>query len=209
AHSLGMRVIAEGVETEAQLGYLRGLHCEEMQGYLFSRPLPPQELEVLLREGRRLHAGQGGRDGRRVLLVVDDDPEILAALGGLLQGTEIQALTTGRIDEAFDLLATHPVGVIVCDQRMPSMTGTEFLRRVRELHPHTVRIVLSSYVELNSVIDAVNRDAIYRFLTKPWDGETLLGSLRDAFRQYEINREGHRRPPRAAMAREGARLPLA
>lgn len=209
AHSLGMRVIAEGVETEAQLGYLRGLHCEEMQGYLFSRPLPPQELEALMREGRRLHAGPGGVDSQRVLLVVDDDPEVLAALGGLLRGTEIQALTTGRIDEAFDLLATHPVGVIVCDQRMPSMTGTEFLRRVRELHPHTVRIVLSSYVELNSVIDAVNRDAIYRFLTKPWDGETLLGSLRDAFRQYEINRDGHRWPPRAAMAREGARLPVA
>ena len=192
AHSLGMRVIAEGVETDAQLGYLRGLHCEEMQGYLFSRPLPPEALEALMREGRRLHTRAGGEEGRRVLLVVDDDPDVLSALDRLLHGTEIQALTTGRVDEAFDLLATHPVGVIVCDQRMPSMTGTEFLRRVRELHPHTVRIVLSNYVELNAVIDAVNRDAIYRFLTKPWNDQTLLGSLRDAFRQYEMDRENRK-----------------
>lgn len=208
AHSLGMRVIAEGVETEAQLGYLRGLHCEEMQGYLFSRPLPPEELECLMREGRRLHTSSDGDEGTRVLLVVDDDPGILSALGRLLHGTEIQVLTAGRVDEAFDLLATHSVGVILCDQRMPSMTGTEFLRRVRELHPHTVRIVLSSYVELNSVIDAVNRDAIYRFLTKPWDDQTLLDSLRDAFRQYEMNQENRRLPQRAAMAHQ-SRSPIA
>ncbi len=199
AHSLGMRVIAEGVETDAQLGYLRGLHCEEMQGYLFSRPLPPEALEALMREGRRLHTGASGEEGRRVLLVVDDDPGILSALDRLLHGTEIQVLTTGRIDEAFDLLATHPVGVILCDQRMPSMTGTEFLRRARVLHPHTVRIVLSSFIELNSVIDAVNRDAIYRFLTKPWDDQTLLDSLRDAFRQYEMNQENRKLPQRTSI----------
>ena len=189
AHSLGVSVIAEGVETEGQLGYLRGLGCEEMQGYYFSRPLPAEDFAALLRDNRRIEANSTAVGSERVLLIVDDEPSVLASLRRLLRRTEFEVLVSGSVDEAFNLLATRNVGVIVCDQRMPAMTGTEFLRRVRELHPNVVRIVLSGYTELNSVIDAVNRGAIYKFLTKPWDDQVLLESLRDAFRMYEMNRE--------------------
>ncbi|THF62575.1 EAL domain-containing protein [Pseudothauera rhizosphaerae] len=187
AHSLGISVIAEGVETEGQLGYLRGLRCEEIQGYYFSRPLPAHDFVALLYEDRRL--APPAVDSGRVLLLVDDEPSVLAALRRLLRPTEIEVQTCARLDDAFEVLATGRVGVVVCDQRMPGMTGTEFLRRVRKLHPNVIRIVLSGYTELSSVIDAVNRGAIYKFLTKPWDDQVLLESLRDAFRMYELNRE--------------------
>jgi EAL domain-containing protein (putative c-di-GMP-specific phosphodiesterase class I)/FixJ family two-component response regulator/GGDEF domain-containing protein len=189
AHSLGMSVIAEGVETEGQLGYLRGLQCEEMQGYYFSRPLPPDAFAALLREGRGLAPAVVAQKPERVLLLLDDEPNVLASLRRLLRRTEFRVLATTSPKEAFELMAANPVGVVVCDQRMPEMTGTEFLRRVKELHPGAVRIVLSGYTDLNSVIDAVNRGAIYKFLTKPWEDDVLLTSLHDAFRLHEMERD--------------------
>jgi response regulator RpfG family c-di-GMP phosphodiesterase len=62
------------------------------------------------------------------------------------------------------------------------MTGTEFLARVKQMYPETIRIVLSGYTDLESVTDAINRGAIYRFLTKPWEDETLRATVREAFR---------------------------
>jgi EAL domain-containing protein (putative c-di-GMP-specific phosphodiesterase class I)/FixJ family two-component response regulator/GGDEF domain-containing protein len=188
AHSLGLAVIAEGVETEGQLGYLRGLLCDEMQGYYFSPPLREEDFTALLREGRCVPvAVEPPRE--RVLLLVDDEPNILSALRRMLRQSDIRVLATTKPTEGFELLAANPVGVVVCDQRMPEMTGTEFLRRVKELYPATVRIVLSGYTDLNSVIDAVNRGAIYKFLTKPWQDDAMLESLNDAFHLHEVERE--------------------
>jgi FixJ family two-component response regulator len=208
AHSLGIKVIAEGVETEGQLGYLRGLRCEEIQGYFFSRPLPAEDFVALLRTERRLEPVSETGGSERVLLLVDDEPGVLASLRRLLRPTEIEVLTSSTLDEAFEVLATRRVGVIVCDQRMPAMTGTEFLRRVRKIYPNVIRIVLSGYTELNSVIDAVNRGAIYKFLTKPWDDQVLLDSLRDAFRMYEMNRENRELSQRIEELMANVRSPF-
>jgi response regulator RpfG family c-di-GMP phosphodiesterase len=76
------------------------------------------------------------------------------------------------------------VQVIVSDQRMPDGTGTEFLSRVKDLYPDTVRMVLSGYTDLESVTDAINRGAIYKFLTKPWDDDELRLRIQEAFRMY-------------------------
>ena len=73
--------------------------------------------------------------------------------------------------------------MILSDQRMPEMNGTEFLSRVRELYPDTIRIVLSGYTDLASVTDAINRGSIYKFLTKPWNDEALRNEVREAFSQ--------------------------
>lgn len=72
------------------------------------------------------------------------------------------------------------------------MTGSEFLERAKELRPESVRIMLSGYTDLQSVTDAINRGAIYRFLTKPWDDELLRGNIRQAFEQYELRAERDR-----------------
>jgi len=189
AHSLGLTVIAEGVETEGQLGYLRGLLCEEMQGYYFSQPLAAADFATFLRDKRGIPPDLRQRNEERVLLLVDDEPNVLSSLRRLLRRADFRVLSTTSIKEGFDLLAANPVGVVVCDQRMPEMTGTEFLRRVREMYPGVVRIVLSGYTDLNSVIDAVNRGAIYKFLSKPWEEDVLLESLNDAFRMHELERD--------------------
>jgi DNA-binding NtrC family response regulator len=84
------------------------------------------------------------------------------------------------------MLATHEVQVVVSDQRMPDMNGTEFLSRVRKLYPGTVRIILSGYAELESVLGAINRGEIYRFYTKPWDDQALRDNIREAFRYHAL-----------------------
>ncbi|NOR52184.1 MAG: response regulator [Gammaproteobacteria bacterium] len=124
----------------------------------------------------------------RVLLVVDDEENIIRALVRLLRREGYKILTANSGIDGLELLKENEVGVILSDQRMPEMTGTEFLSRVRELYPDTVRIMLSGYTDLNSVTDAINHGAIYKFLTKPWDDETLIESIRQAFQHIELTK---------------------
>ncbi|MHB8848425.1 MAG: response regulator [Burkholderiales bacterium] len=129
----------------------------------------------------------------RTLLLVDDEPNIITSLTRLLRrdGYRIISATSG--EEGLALLKQFPgTGVIISDQRMPGMTGVVFLSQVKELFPDTVRIVLSGYTELVSVTDAINRGAIYKFLTKPWDDDLLRANVEEAFRRYEIVRENER-----------------
>lgn len=128
----------------------------------------------------------------RTLLLVDDEENITSALTRLLRrdGYRILRANSGR--EGLEVLARNQVGVIISDQRMPEMTGTEFLSKVRELYPDTIRIVLSGYTDLNSVTDAINRGAIYKFLTKPWEDDLLRENIDEAFRRYEMKIENAR-----------------
>jgi len=75
--------------------------------------------------------------------------------------------------------------VVLCDQRMPELSGTELFSQVKALHPHTVRILLTGYTQIDAVVDTVNRGWVYKFITKPWDDELLLGHVRDAYCYYE------------------------
>lgn len=179
--SLNMTVLAEGVENEAQLQFLRNRQCEAIQGWLFSKALPAEELEILMKSGDMLKVSAGGAT-TETLLILDDEPNILNALRRLLRRERYEILTATSPNDAFDLLARHRVQVIISDQRMPDMSGTEFLSRVKQLYPETVRIVLSGYTDLQSLTDAINRGAIYRYLVKPWDDDDLRNQIREAFR---------------------------
>jgi EAL domain-containing protein (putative c-di-GMP-specific phosphodiesterase class I)/CheY-like chemotaxis protein len=162
-HSLRMTVLAEGVETEAQLAMLCMRGCDRMQGYLFSKPLPADELTRLLQKGVRLTLPQIEVETPTVLLV-DDEPNVLAAIKRVLRGEGYRILTAETPTTAFDLLAQNTVHVIVSDQRMPKMNGTEFFSRVKELYPDTLRIMLSGYTELEAMTQAINKGAVYKFL---------------------------------------------
>ncbi|MDQ1491253.1 MAG: hypothetical protein QOD57_657 [Actinomycetota bacterium] len=185
AHSLRLEVIAEGVETAAQLTYLRRHHCDQIQGYYFSRPLPLADLQVMLDEGKCLPAPPGA-DGvpRKTLLLVDDDAEVLGLLQGVLQQDGYDILTALSGAEGLEVLAGNEVQVVICDQRMPTMNGSEFLDRVKDLHPDTLRIILSGYADFESIVDAINRGAVYRFYKKPWEGNVIREDVRDAFRHH-------------------------
>lgn len=193
AHGLQMQVLAEGVENEGQLGLLLAHGCDKFQGFWFSPPLPAAEFERLLREERGLPARLVRRERRtRTLLLVDDEENILSALKRLLRRDGYHIITANSAAEGLQRLAENEVDVIVSDQRMPGMTGVEFLRRAKELYPDTVRMVLSGYTELQSIIDAVNEGAIYKFLTKPWDDQRLRTHIADAFLHKDLADENRR-----------------
>ncbi len=129
----------------------------------------------------------------RTLLLVDDEENILRALTRVLRRDGYQILRANGGAEGLALLARHPeVGVILSDQRMPNMTGIDFLSRVRERHSDTVRMILSGYTDLKTVTDAINEGAVYKFLTKPWEDELLRANVEEAFRYGELARENER-----------------
>jgi len=182
AKTLGMTTIAEGVETEAQLGFLRSLHCKEMQGYLYSPPLPADEFAALLIRGKTL----GETQSEKILLLVDDEENVLMSLQRILRREGYKILTASNAEAGLELMAQHNVNVVLSDQRMPGMSGVEFLRRVKTMHPDVVRMILSGYTEIGTLTDAINKGEIYQFITKPWENEALIALIREAFVRYEM-----------------------
>lgn len=182
-HGLGLEVLAEGVEDTGQARFLRSLQCDVMQGYLVSKPLSGPDFQKFM-------AGYGPMrlptddESLSTILLVDDEASILASLRRVLRGENYRILTASSGEEALNLLALHPVGVVLSDQRMPGMSGSELLAQVRAMYPKTVRMVLSGYTGLDSLTEAINRGEISRFLTKPWQNDDIIEAVRDAFRRY-------------------------
>ena len=182
-HSLGLEIIAEGVEEASQAHYLRSLQCDVMQGYLISRPMPGDETTRFLAAFEPLLIPIDN-EAFSTLLLVDDDANILSSLQRQLRRENYRILSATSCEEALTLLAEHQVGVLIVDQRMPGLSGTELLARARAMHPRTVRMVLSGYTAVDSLTEAINRGEIYKFLTKPWDEAKLIETVREAFRHY-------------------------
>ena len=208
AFNLGLGTTAEGVETEDQLGYLRKNFCQEMQGYLFSRPIPPGDIALMLADGRKISSLDTAGEAATTLLLVDDEPFVLSALKRVFRRENFQVLTAESTRMALELLATREVGVIISDQRMPDISGTEFLHRVKTMYPDTIRILLTGYTDFRAVIDAVNQGDLYKVLSKPIEDELLRENVREAFRRYEIVAENRRLTKRLeALERMQAEMP--
>lgn len=188
AHSLKMKVVAEGVESEAQISTLVADRCDYIQGYYISKPVPAQTATGLLRSGWTIPDHLLSRPAHvRTLLLVDDEESILLALRRLLRKEGYHILCGKSGAEGLELLATHDVDVVISDQRMPEMTGVEFLRRTREMYPQTIRLVLSGFADMASITHAINQGSIYKFLSKPWDEKSLKEGIREAFERKEKN----------------------
>jgi CheY-like chemotaxis protein len=194
AHRLDLAVVAEGVETEEQAAFLRRCRCDVAQGYLFGRPAAVTDLRSLISERERDPRPPPLPGGSRSLLFVDDEESILRLLTRILRGEGYDIHTATSAEHALQILAQTPIAVVVSDQRLPGMSGTEFLRRVRALYPETVRIVLSGYADIESVTSAINDGAIYKFLTKPWEEDALRSDLRHAFRMFDALKAGDAYP---------------
>jgi diguanylate cyclase (GGDEF)-like protein/PAS domain S-box-containing protein len=193
AHRMRLRSIAEGVETEAQLAYLRKQGCDEIQGYLISRPLPAEEYAALLLRDTCFAAGMVSDHGRtRTLLIVHNEPQSLDALQRALGGDDYRILTAVGEDEGLDLLARENVQVVLSDQRMARMSGGEFLGRVRVLHPDTVRVVISEHADQEAVRRSLNQGEPYAVLLEPLDEDLLRERITDSFRFYEATIRPHR-----------------
>ncbi len=182
AHSMNLRVVAEGVETDAQLTFLRSRDCDEMQGYYFSRPLPAGEAKCWLEEHARLEVCQQAPEEQTpTVLLVDDDPGVLKLLEQVLRREGYRVLTAANGRAGLELLTGCPVQVVISDLFMPEMNGIDFLRRVRKFYPGTVRIALSGYGELDDLIAVINKCAVFKFLAKPIALDLLRDTLREAF----------------------------
>jgi len=204
AHSLKLDVVAEGVEDAAQLAYLRRHHCDQIQGFYFSRPLPPSEVDALLRRGAGISTGHDPQQPHDTLLIYGAEPVGLAALRQVLTGDGYRVLAAASLEEGLELVALHPVQVIVCDQPSVGNGGAAFLDLVRDLHPAVLRIVVAGSSDVVAMTHAINRSAIHRYYTEPWDVDLLRADVRDAFRQYWL---GHEEPVQIAVAVKAA-LPM-
>ena len=124
------------------------------------------------------------------ILVVDDEPSNLRLLERLLRRsyTVISASSGG---EALKLLELHDVALIVSDQRMPGMTGIQFLKKAAEMRPQTVRIILTGYTDVNDLVEAINSRIVYKYVTKPWINEDLLVTVTRGVEYYETNKGRH------------------
>jgi CheY-like chemotaxis protein len=126
---------------------------------------------------------------QRTLLLVDDERNVLLSLNRLFSRRGYSVLMANSGVEGLALLEQHDIGVILSDQRMPGMTGVEFLSEVKQRHPDIVRLMLSGFADLKAVTAAINEGDIYRFLTKPCDNDLLSSNMEEAFQYYEFKRE--------------------
>lgn len=123
------------------------------------------------------------------VLFVDDDENILHSLKRLLRKEPYGLVTASSGNEGLQCLAERPIQVVLSDERMPGMSGIEFLQRVKEDYPQTVRVVLSGYADVGVVVESINKGAVYRFLAKPWNDDELKAVIRQCFEHYHILRE--------------------
>lgn len=127
------------------------------------------------------------------VLFVDDEESILKSLNRLFMDEEFAVLTASSGEKGLEALKeTGGVGVIVSDQRMPGMNGVDFLGRSREIAPDALRIVLTGYADITATMEAINKGGAFRYITKPWNDEDLLQTIRDAVRHYRLMMENRR-----------------
>jgi adenylate cyclase len=122
------------------------------------------------------------------VLLVDDEPRVLDSLEALL-GMDHRVLRAGDPDTALHLLATEPVAVVVSDQRMPGMLGTELLARGRDVAPDAVRILLTAFSDPDAMLESINTAGIYHFVLKPWDPAELRLLNARAVERHRLVRE--------------------
>jgi FixJ family two-component response regulator len=196
-----LKVVAEGIETEAQLAMLVAEQCETVQGYFVSKPLAAEAATQFLASRWTIAPHLLTRPrGDRTLLLIDDEESILQALIRQLRREGYRILSGRSGAEGLEILAKNDVDVVVSDQRMPGMTGEDFLRRVKELYPDTVSMVLSGYADMDSITNSINQGAIFKFICKPWDDKTLKDVIQEAFQRKELNDARLRRATEIAAA---------
>ncbi|MFN2577491.1 MAG: response regulator [Pyrinomonadaceae bacterium] len=124
------------------------------------------------------------------ILIVDDEAPNLRALERLFRDEhEVITATSGL--EALAVLENHDVALLISDQRMSEMNGIELVRRTVPLRPHMVRMLLTGYTDVSSLIDAINCGHVYKYVTKPWDNEELVITVSRALAHYDAIKSRH------------------
>jgi signal transduction histidine kinase len=122
---------------------------------------------------------------RHTVLVVDDEADVVKSVQDLLR-MDYRVLGTTRAKDALQIMQNEEVHVVMSDQRMPEMTGVEFLQHVRGGYPEAIRLLFTGYADIRAVIDAINQGNVYRYITKPWDPEELQTVIREAVDRFDL-----------------------
>ncbi|MCU7920814.1 MAG: sigma-54 dependent transcriptional regulator [Candidatus Thiodiazotropha sp. (ex Epidulcina cf. delphinae)] len=122
------------------------------------------------------------------VLIVDDEVRGLETLQRILQD-DFNVQTAENVEQAREILENEWVQIILCDQRMPDITGVEFLKQVRDQWPEVIRMIISGYTDSEDIISAVNDAGIYHFITKPWHPDSLILLLKNAAELFELQRK--------------------
>src|SRR6266480_3094922 len=128
---------------------------------------------------------------KHTILVVDDEPDVVKSVQDLLR-LDYKVLGTTRAADALVILNKEIVNVVMTDQRMPEMSGVEFLHKVRDQHPDAIRLLFTGYADIRAVIDAINQGNVYRYITKPWDPDELQTVIREACGRFDLVAERQR-----------------
>jgi response regulator RpfG family c-di-GMP phosphodiesterase len=131
-------------------------------------------------------------DPKQVVLIVDDEENIRKALLRLLKPLDVTLLQAGDGAEALTVLKQQPVAIIISDQRMPHLTGVEFLARSRDICPDSVRILLTGYADIDATVQAINSGAIKYYVTKPWDDDAMLSRVRESLEMVRVLEDNQR-----------------
>ncbi|MBN2499091.1 MAG: response regulator [Deltaproteobacteria bacterium] len=131
-------------------------------------------------------------ESRYRILAVDDEPEILRVLRRTLE-EEYEVLTATSGAEALELIRSTPdIHVLITDQRMPEMSGIKLIEQAKKTNPAMVRIILTGYTEPKDLIDAINRGEVYRYITKPWELNDLLLTIRNGLEAFQLRQDKER-----------------
>jgi response regulator RpfG family c-di-GMP phosphodiesterase len=137
--------------------------------------------------------GESATQKQPRILLVDDEVNILKSLQRLLRREELDCILASSGKDGIALLRKHgDIGLIVSDQRMPEMTGVEFLEQSRSVAPYAIRFVLTGYADMQATIEAINRGKAHRYFTKPWDEGDLVMAVKDALGTYSLVMENRR-----------------
>lgn len=126
------------------------------------------------------------------ILLVDDESNVLSALKRALFDEPLEIVTAGGGEQALEIMAEKRFKVVVSDERMAGMQGSELLALVRQYYPDTVRIMLTGHATLEAAMKAVNDGEIYRFFSKPWNDHDLIFAIRSAIDKYNLEAENRR-----------------
>jgi response regulator RpfG family c-di-GMP phosphodiesterase len=128
------------------------------------------------------------------ILIVDDEANIASALKRVFRNKGYQIHTALNGADGLVCLETNKelISLIISDQRMPGMSGSEFLEQAKRIRPEIIRILLTGYSDVSAIVDAVNKGEIHRYFTKPWNDEQLLAQVAQALEQYELVLENRR-----------------
>ncbi|MCF8167665.1 MAG: response regulator [Rhodoferax sp.] len=129
---------------------------------------------------------------RPVILCVDDEPSILSALRRLFRTHGYQVLLAESGQAGLEMLAREPVDLVISDMRMPEMDGVVFLEHVRKRWPDILRLLLTGYADITSIMGAINRGEIYRYVAKPWDDNDIILTVQGALDRSVLVREKKR-----------------